>query len=200
MRLSARIAKHLLALIGWRLVYEPPPGPKAVLIVYPHTSNWDFFVGFIARTAAAFPVHWAAKDTLFRPPIAWLLRRLGGIPVNRRIRTGFVAQMTEEFARRDQLYLVIAPEGTRSHVSRWKSGFYHLARNTGVPLGIVFIDYARREVGVLGYFELSGDVRADMDRIRSFYAGRQAREPALAGPAVLAEEMEPVGGERGTPD
>lgn len=182
------LARRLLALFGWRLIYVPPPGAKAVLIFYPHTSNWDFIIGIVARAAADFSVQWAAKDTLFRPPFSWLWRRLGGIPVNRRIRTGFVAQMAAEFQRRDRMHLVIAPEGTRSLVPRWKSGFYHLAREAAVPLGIAFIDYDRREVGVLGYVDLGGDVHADMDRVRGFYAGRVGRNPELAGPIRLEEE------------
>jgi 1-acyl-sn-glycerol-3-phosphate acyltransferase len=183
-----RVALRLLAAAGWRLVYQPPPGPKSVLIFYPHTSNWDFVIGIVARAAAAFPVHWAGKDTLFRGPFVWLWRRLGGIPVNRRIRTGFVTQMAGEFARRPRMHLVIAPEGTRSFVPRWKSGFYHLAREAAVPLGFAFIDYGRREVGVLGYIDLSGDLRADMDRVREFYSGRSARNPRLAGSIFLDEE------------
>ena len=155
------LARRLLAAAGWRLVYQAPPGSKAMLIFYPHTSNLDFVIGIVARAAAAFNVQWAGKDTLFRGPFAWLGRRLGGIPVNRRIRTGFVAQMAGEFSQRQRMYLVIAPEGTRSFVPRWKSGFYHLAREAAVPLGLAFIDYSRREVGVLGYIELSGDVHAD---------------------------------------
>lgn len=187
-RLSVRFARRLLALMGWRLIYQPPPGPKAVLIFYPHTSNWDFAIGIVARAAADFPVQWAGKDTLFRGPFNRLWRRLGGIPVNRRIRTGFVAQMAQQFAERPRMHLVIAPEGTRAFVPRWKSGFYHLAREAAVPLGIAFIDYGRREIGVLGYIDLSGDVHADMARVREIYAGRAGRNPRLAGTIRLEEE------------
>ena len=110
--LVQRLAARLLGLAGWRLVYRTPPAAKGVIVVYPHTSNWDFIVGMLYKLGIGLPVRWMGKDTLFRWPLGPLLRRLGGIAVNRREHTGFVETMLAEFARREWMWLVIAPEGT----------------------------------------------------------------------------------------
>jgi 1-acyl-sn-glycerol-3-phosphate acyltransferase len=177
----ARFCGALLRLAGWRIELVWPPVPKALVIVYPHTSNWDFIVGILARAAIAIPIGFVGKDSLFRPPFGGLFRRLGGIPVNRRISTGFVDGLVEAFARADRLYLAIAPEGTRAKVDHWKSGFYHVARSAGVPVGLAFIDYARREVGIGHWLTLSGDEAADLARIRACYAGKRGKKPEKEG-------------------
>ena len=94
-----RCARALLAAFGWRSVFVPPPAPKGVIVVYPHTSNWDFIIGVLFKFAAGLPARWMGKDTLFRWPFRRLLLRIGGIPINRRERTGFVATLLAEFAR-----------------------------------------------------------------------------------------------------
>ena len=157
-----------------------PPGPKCVIVVYPHTSNWDFVVGYLARLAAEIPVEWVGKHTLFRPPVAWLLRRMGGIPVNRREPGGFVGQLVRELERRPRMWLAIAPEGTRSYTGGWKSGFYRVALAAKVPVGLAFIDYRARLVGLTTYLELTGSEDEDLRRIRAVYAGKTGRRPALA--------------------
>jgi 1-acyl-sn-glycerol-3-phosphate acyltransferase len=106
---------------------------------------------------------------------------MGGIPVNRRERTGLIAQLQGEFERRDWMWLAIAPEGTRSHVAHLKSGFYRLAIAAGVPVGLAFIDYRTRVVGLRTYVALTGDPDADMARIREVYAGKVGKHPELAG-------------------
>lgn len=179
--LPSRLSRALLGLFGWRVVLVPPPVSKAVVIFYPHTSNWDFVIGVLARAAVAIPIGFVGKDTLFRPPFGGLFRRLGGMPVNRRESTGFVAQMAGLFAGRDQLYLAIAPEGTRAKVDHWKSGFYRVALAAGVPLGLAFIDYDRREVGILGWLDLTGDEAEDLAQLRARYAGRRGRKPRNEG-------------------
>lgn len=181
MGVGGRVAGALLRLIGWRTVFVPPPRPQSVIIVYPHTSNWDFVVGLLARAAIRLPCHFAGKDTLFRGPFGAWLRRIGGIPVNRREPTGFVGQLAREFERRAVFHIVFTPEGTRAKTESWKTGFYRLALAARVPLGLAFIDYGRREVGVGGWLDLSGNQEADLDRIRAFYAGKQGRRQALAG-------------------
>jgi 1-acyl-sn-glycerol-3-phosphate acyltransferase len=180
MGVGGRLAGALLRLIGWRPVLVPPPRPHSVIIAYPHTSNWDFVVGMLGRAAIELRCHFAAKDTLFRGPFGAWLRRIGGIPVNRRAPTGFVGQLAREFERRAEFHIVFTPEGTRTKTEYWKTGFYRLALAARVPLGLAFIDYARREVGVGGWLDLSGNQAADLDRIRAFYAGKQGRRQALA--------------------
>jgi len=172
-----RLAVWLLGLFGWSVEAQPPPTSKCVVIFYPHTSNWDFVIGMVARAAIWLPVHWAGKDTLFRWPMNGIFRWLGGIPVNRRERTGLTARLAAEFARRERFYLAITPEGTRSRTEGWKSGFYHLALAAKVPLALAYIDYPRKWIGIGGYLELKGDEAVDLDALRRFYADRKGKHP-----------------------
>ncbi len=176
-----RFCAALLKLFGWRVRFVPPSLPKAVVIVYPHTSNWDFIVGILWRSAVAAPIGFIGKDTLFRPPFGGLFRHLGGIPVNRRQSTGFVEGLIEAFASKESLYLAIAPEGTRGKVDHWKSGFYRVAVAAGVPLGLAFIDYPRREVGIDTWLSLSGNEAEDMARIRDYYSTKRGKHPEKEG-------------------
>ena len=178
--MSPGFFEWLLRLAGWKVVLEWPPGPKAVIIFYPHTSNWDFVIGILARYALAIPVRWVGKHTLFRRPFGAFFRRLGGMPVDRSKSAGLVDQLCGEFARCDGLYLAIAPEGTRVRTDHWKSGFYRLALAVNVPLGLAFIDYARRRIGLEHYLELTGRAEEDLGRIRAYYADKRGRHPEQA--------------------
>ena len=179
--LFSRFCRALLRLAGWKVVLVRPPGPKAVVIVYPHTSNWDFIVGILARYATALPFRFVGKDTLFRWPFGGLFRRLGGIPVNRRQSTGFVGDLIEAFDKADSLYLAIAPEGTRRRIDHWKSGFYRVALAANVPLGLAFIDYSRREVGIEAWLSLSGNEAEDLAGIRAGYSNKRGKKPEMEG-------------------
>ena len=183
-----RFCAGVLRLFGWRIVYEKPPVAKSVIIVYPHTSNWDFLLGILFRYATGMPIRWVGKDTLFHWPFDAAFRRLGGIPVNRRERTGFVAHIVDEFARNETFYLAITPEGTRRYVNTLKSGFYRVAMAAQVPLTLGFFDYARREVGIAGYLTLSGDESADLAKIAAIYSDKRARYPHKAGRITFAEK------------
>ena len=179
--LFSRFCRALLRLAGWKVELIWPPGPRAVVIFYPHTSNWDFVIGILARYAAAIPVRWVGKDTLFRWPFNGLFRRMGGIPVNRREHTGFVGQLCHELEHNAQLYVAIAPEGTRRKTDHWKSGFYRIAVTTGVPLGLAFIDYPSRRVGIDAWLDLTGRADEDLARIRAAYADKRGRYPEKQG-------------------
>jgi 1-acyl-sn-glycerol-3-phosphate acyltransferase len=181
----AALATWILSLFGWRAEVVPPPGPKGIIVVYPHTSNWDFPIGYLTKMVMGIPISFVGKDSLFRGPMGVLLRRMGGIPANRRERTGLIGELVAEFRRRDWMWLAIAPEGTRSHVPHWKSGFYRLALEAGVPVGLAFIDYRTRTVGLREYVTLTGDRPADMARIRAAYAGKVALRPERAGEIQL---------------
>ena len=170
------------------MLVQPVP-LRCVVIVYPHTSNWDFPLGLLMKWAVAIRFHWVGKDSLFRWPLGPLLRRLGGVAVNRRERTRFVERLAAELERYPVMRVVITPEGTRARTDHWKSGFYHLARATGVPLALAFIDYSKREIGIGAYHTLTGDVARDMAGIGSFYAGRTGRHPAQQGPIRLRSDV-----------
>ncbi len=179
--LVQRGACALLGAFGWRCVLVPPPAPKGIIVVYPHTSNWDFIIGVLFKIGVGLPARWMGKDTLFRWPVRGLLRRLGGIPINRRERSGFVATLLAEYERHDWMWLALAPEGTRARTDHWKSGFYQIAVAGQLPVGLGFIDYATRTVGVDTYFVLSGDPAQDFARLRAFYADKHGRRPQHAG-------------------
>ncbi len=176
-----RWARRLLALLGWRVDVVLPPGPRCVVAVYPHTSNWDFFVGYLAKLACGLPVHFVGKHTIFRWPLGAILRRMGGIPVDRRHPGGLLPQLVREMQARPWMWLAIAPEGTRSYVDHWKSGFYRLAVEAKVPIGLAFIDWRARVVGLRTYLEPTGDEAVDLARIRAAYEGRVGKRPELAG-------------------
>lgn len=179
---SARraLAGWALARLGWRVEMVWPGAPKVVVIVYPHTSNWDFFLGYLARLAMGLPTAWVGKHTIFRWPVAGLLRRMGGIPVDRANAAALLPALLREFERRDTMCLALAPEGTRAHRDHVKSGFYRLALAAGVPVGLGFIDYRQRAIGIREWLVLSGDEAADLGRIRAAYAGRIGHHPAQA--------------------
>jgi 1-acyl-sn-glycerol-3-phosphate acyltransferase len=176
-----RAALGLLAMFGWRTVFVWPSEPKGVIVVYPHTSNWDFIIGLLFRIGHALPASWVGKTEMFRGPFRRWFGRLGGIPVDRRRARGFVDQLLAEFARRDWMWLAITPEGTRSRTEHLKSGFYQLAREGDMPIALGYIDYGSRTVGIDTYLRMSGDQDADMARIREFYADKRGRRPELAG-------------------
>jgi 1-acyl-sn-glycerol-3-phosphate acyltransferase len=180
MRLIRKACLALLGLVGWSSELVPPPEPKGIIIVYPHTSNWDFILGVLFRVGHGLKAHWMGKDSMFRWPVAGLYRRIGGIPINRRERTGFTAVMVEEFRKRDWMWLAVAPEGTRAHSDHLKSGFYHLALAANVPVGLGCIDYGRRRISIDTYVRFTGDLDSDLEQVRRYYADKRGRFPANA--------------------
>ena len=187
MTFAQRASDLLLRMFGWRRVFVPPPAPKGIVLVYPHTSNWDFFIALLFKIASGFEVCWLGKDTLFRWPVRWLLLRLGGIPVNRRDPSGFVDSLLAEFARRESMWLGLAPEGTRAYTDHWKSGFYRIALAGGLTVGLGYLDYATRTVGIDTYLRLTGDPAQDFARIRAAYAGKRGRRPENASDIRLRQ-------------
>jgi 1-acyl-sn-glycerol-3-phosphate acyltransferase len=187
--LLQRNALRLLQWMGWHVHFKPLPGPRGVIIVYPHTSNWDFVVGLLAKWAVGIQVRWLGKETLFTGAggffLGGLLRRLGGQPVVRGASTGAIERLAQSMQAADWYWLALAPEGTREYRPGWRSGFYHIAREAGVPIAVAYIDYATRIVGVIDHIEPSGDLDGDMQKIRAAYAGRQGLHPELASPIVV---------------
>jgi 1-acyl-sn-glycerol-3-phosphate acyltransferase len=181
LRFIRHVCRTLLRLLGWTAVWVPPSEPKGIIIVYPHTSNWDFILGVLFRVGYDLKAHWMGKDAMFRWPVAGLYRRIGGIPINRRERTGFIGVMVEEFRKRDWLWVAIAPEGTRTHTDHLKSGFYHLALAANVPVGLGCIDYGRRRISIDTYVRFSGEVEHDLEILRHYYSDKRGRVPANAG-------------------
>lgn len=186
-----RLARLLLASAGWRIEGEAPAVPRYVLIAAPHTSNWDLVLMLLCGMAYGVWPSWVGKDTLFRPPLGLLLRALGGIPVDRRSPQNMVEQLAALFRSRERLVLAVPPEGTRSSREKWRSGFYFIARGAGVPVCLGFLDYSRKRGGLGPLLHPSGNLRADMDVVRAFYADKKGRFPEKQGPIRLAAEDAP---------
>lgn len=183
-----RIARSVVRLIGWKIEGEIPPHPKMVLIGAPHTSNWDFPLAMVVAPALGIRIRWLGKHTLFRRPFRWFFRMLGGIPVDRSKAMGVIEQSVAAFEAAETLNLVITPEGTRSKREYWRSGFYRIAEGAGVPIVLVGVDGAARTIVISPDFVPTGDVAADMDRIRSFLTGLGGIKPSLVGPIRLRDE------------
>jgi 1-acyl-sn-glycerol-3-phosphate acyltransferase len=179
--LPRRAARAMLRLIGWRTILVWPPEPRGVIMVYPHTSNWDFILGLLFRLEHALPASWVGKREMFPGPFLRWFGRIGGIPVDRRRAHGFVEQLLAEFRSREWMWLAITPEGTRSRTDYLKSGFYQLAVEGDLPVALGYIDYGARIVGIDTYLRMTGDRDADLARIREFYADKRARRPEHAG-------------------
>jgi len=182
---SQRFARWLLRLRGWQLDDALPPVDSYVIIGAPHTSNWDFPIGILARFGLGVRFKWLGKHTLFRPPYGWFFRALGGIPVYRHRRENLSEQIAAYFRQNPGTVLALTPEGTRSWNSHWKSGFYHIAHQAGVPVALGHLDYGRKRVGIGGYIELTGDRQKDMQKIADYYADITGKYPEKQGPVRL---------------
>ncbi len=167
-RLTRALARWILRLWGWRLEGTIPDHPRMVVIAAPHTTAWDFIVGMVAIFALGIRISWLGADWVFRFPF---MRFLGGIPVDRSRRHDLVARIVETLAGRERYLLALAPEGSRSKVVPWKTGFYHIACGAGVPILLAAIDPRRQLIRFGPSFRPSGDYEADMEEeIRPFYA------------------------------
>ena len=180
-RATASFGRFMLGLFGWRIEGTFPDAPKFVLIVAPHTSNWDFPVGLMAKFALRLDVRYMAKRSLFWFPLGLFLRAMGGIAVDRSAASDVAANSAREFARREKLVLVITPEGTRSRVERWKSGFYRIAQAAKVPVVLVVFDYPSRVVRLGPAFQATGNYEADLAAMQSHVKASMARHPERYG-------------------
>ena len=182
------LARLLFRVSGWQKVGTLPR--TGIFIGAPHTSNWDFVLTLMVLWADQVPPRVLVKREMFVGPLGWLMHRLGAIPTERTGGTGLVDRLTTEASASDDFVLVVAPEGTRRRTEHWRSGFYRIALGTGLPLTLGFIDGPTRTTGTGDTFQVTGDVRADMDRIRAFYVDKHGLRPVNAGPVRLREEDE----------
>lgn len=182
------IARAFLRLTGWQFESALPATRRFVLIAAPHTSNWDFVYMMAMAWLTGVRLSWMGKAALFAPPHGWLFKALGGLPIRRDARSNLVQQSAARFASAQDLVLAVPAEGTRERAAVWRSGFYHIARLAEVPIVLGYLDYARRRGGLGPAVRPSGDVRADMERIRAFYADKVGRHPEKFTVPRLAEE------------
>ena len=172
------IGRALLSVLGWRVTGEVPDLPKFVAAVAPHTSNWDFLVGVATMFALDLRITFIGKHTLFRWPIGGVMRWLGGVPVDRSASHGLVGDTVSAMGSAPQSVVAIAPQGTRSPVARFRSGFLHIARGARVPVVLVSLDYGARCVRFGPMLTPGDDVDADLARVEEFFANVQGRREA----------------------
>jgi len=181
------IGETWLAAFGWEIEGGVPDVPKAVVVAAPHTSNWDFPFTVATAFALGLRMHFLGKHTIFEPPFGWFMRWLGGIPVDRRQRNDLVKQVAAVFDQHERLFIVIPPEGTRSQVKRWKTGFYYIACEAKVPIILGFLDFEKKRSGLGQVFYPTGDIEADMAQIRAFYKDIKGKHPDRMSEITLGE-------------
>jgi 1-acyl-sn-glycerol-3-phosphate acyltransferase len=183
------IGQLVFRLVGWKAEGKEnlPDLPQFVVVGAHHTSNWDGLVMVTMALIWRLRLNWLGKHTLFRPPLGWLMRLTGGLPINRSTTRNAVEQVIEMFKERDKMVLVIAPEGTRKPVNHWKTGFYYIALGAKVPIVLGYVDYQRKAAGVGRTIYPSGDIETDMAKIRDFYQDITPRHPSRKGEVALPE-------------
>lgn len=181
------LARWVLGLFGWTVDAPGVPAEQGVILVYPHTSNWDFIIGLLAKWAIGIELRFWGKDSLFKAPLLghWM-RWIGGIGVDRSSPHGIVADtvahMRAAAARGERFWLAAAPEGTRSLTSGWRTGAYQVAVQAGVPVGLCYFDFRQRIVSLTRFVMLTGDMQADFAAFAAYLGPRVGRHPALASP------------------
>jgi 1-acyl-sn-glycerol-3-phosphate acyltransferase len=171
------LGRFAMRISGWKFVGDLPAIPKFVIVVAPHTSNWDFFIGLAAKLALSLDAHWFGKDTLFRGPMGAFMRAIGGRPVHRGAPEGIVEAMAEMIRAESQFVLVITPEGTRKAVTQWRSGFYHIAEAAEIPIVPVWFDWSRKEVGIGAPMRASGNLSADVASLQALFRPDMSKDP-----------------------
>jgi 1-acyl-sn-glycerol-3-phosphate acyltransferase len=172
------IAGFILKVFGWKVENNIPAGiNKFVTIMAPHTSNWDFFLGWFGYMSLGIDSKYLIKKEAFVFPLGKIVTALGGLPVDRKASTNIVQQVAEMFNSSDHLIVTIAPEGTRSLSSNWKKGFYYIAMEAKVPIALGYLDYKNKIGGIGKMLIPSGNYEDDLIKIEAFYSQKVARFP-----------------------
>ncbi|MCG2459555.1 1-acyl-sn-glycerol-3-phosphate acyltransferase [Flavobacteriaceae bacterium F89] len=164
-------------ILGWRLMGSFPKVDKCVVAVAPHTSWVDFFLGLLVRKVLDEEINYIGKSSLFKPPFGWYFRRMGGAPIDRTKRSDTVGAIAKIFEEREKFRLALSPEGTRKKVTKWKTGFYYIAKKANVPILLVAFDYGKKEVKISRLYYPSTDKEADFRAYRDFFKGVVGKIP-----------------------
>ena len=190
--LLSRVVKAVVLALyrwkGWRLEGVAPPGRKYVILGAPHTSNWDFIFFTGATWSLGIRPRFLGKLSLFRAPLTRFMYDMGGVPIDRSVRGDYTAQVVAQFAAHDDFRLVIAPEGTRRGVRRWRTGFYHIALGAGVPVVPAWVDTPAKRGGIGPAIAMTGDFARDIGAIAAFYRSVMPDHPRLKALFGMAEE------------
>jgi len=186
----SKLCQLLLRVFGWKIVGEAPELSHCVIIVAPHTSNWDFIIAILFKISKKMNLRYFGKDSLFKWYNGWFFKFFGGMPVDRTSPRNAVNDKVHSLKNAPRFWLGMAPEGTRSYSKYWRSGFYHIAYRAKVPIVMVFIDAKTKTVGFGPTLELTGNVKPDMDVIREFYSDKVGIKPHLTAPIQLKDELQ----------
>ena len=184
------LGMNYLSLFGWKAVGEVPKIPKFVMILAPHTSNWDLIFILAVMYALGIKPFWFGKKQIFWWPVGNFFRWLGGIPVDRGMRKNMVQHTVDVIQTQEQFILGVSPEGTRSNTKYWKTGFYHIAHQAQIPIVFAFLDYALKVGGIGPTMNPAGDIEEDMITIRQFYSGITAKYPHRVGRIAIKPLVE----------
>jgi 1-acyl-sn-glycerol-3-phosphate acyltransferase len=174
------LSSVILRFIGWKALGKRTDNQRFVLIAAPHTSNWDFPLMLMVVLKLELKLHWMGKSTLFMFPFGGIMRWLGGIAIDRSKHHGVVEQVVQQYRDNPQMVVLVPPEGTRSKVKEWKTGFYHIANNAGVPILMGYVDVAKKEAGLADFFYPTGNIEQDISAIREFYKDKRGVIPENA--------------------
>lgn len=184
-----RLTRMIVRRAGYRMVGDVPP--TGILVGAPHTSNWDFITMLLVMWHGGAHPRVLVKKELFRGPLGWVLRAMGGVPLDRQNPSEVVRELVGEAGNGNPFRLIIAAEGTRSKGEYWKSGFHRIAKETGLPITLAFFEPPTKTMGFGPTFHATDDVRADMDLVRAFYADKHGIRPKNATEPRLREEISP---------
>ena len=179
------ISKIIFQIIGWKVVGKLNYPDKCLVIAAPHTSNWDFFIGRCYAYIIGIVPKYLIKSELFLPILRSLIKWNGGIPVYRHSKNNVVDQITEIYNSTDKFILGISPEGTRRRVERWRTGFYHIAVKSEVPILLIKMDYEKKEIGIINEFHPSGDKDKDLLFIQNQYKNIKGKIPKNYNPKIF---------------
>lgn len=177
--ITKAIASVSMLVTGWRFEGQLPNLRKFVIIVAPHTSNWDFPTGVQAMFALGLRGTFLGKDALFKWPFGYFFRWLGGVPVDRSSKNNVVDQTIALFHQRERMILALSPEGTRKKIDKWRTGFYWVAVGAGVPIVPVAFDFPNKRYILHAPQTMTGDPAVDIPHLRSFFKASQACRPEL---------------------
>lgn len=176
--MNSKIARSALKLFGWTIAGEKPKELKKYIVVMaPHTSNWDFVIGWFGFAALGLQAKYLIKKEAFFFPLGSLLRAMGAIPVNRENSRTAIRQVSQLFGKMDDLIITITPEGTRGLNKHWKKGFYYMAHQSNVPLVLGYLDYNKKEGGLGPLLKVTGNFEEDMKVIENYYKDKTAKFP-----------------------
>ncbi len=172
------VSGKILKLLGWKIVGNFPNINKSVVVMAPHTSYWDFVLGRLYLDAVGRSNNTLMKKEIFIFPLNILMSKLGAIPIDRgNKKISYVSQLKSIFNERDEFNLFIAPEGTRKQTTRWKKGFFHIAKEADVPILLSYIDYKERKIGIEGIVNDTSSIESTMKEVNKFYKNKNAKYP-----------------------